>query len=225
MLEDSDEECPPSLSADMTPLVPGHPGSAGQDNSSSQTLTAAVDSTGLNQLPEMGQFIPTLPPLTNGVIMYLNLPSVTDLPGNIRVCNLCDEYLPPNSYLQEVWRAFPSGPSDSPPPGYGFSDARRDSFISDVIGSAQGMDSMTVLFPFSCDTPVHGVHLCCLITKIVSQINRSPSGHMPLRFWTAPFVGLDFKCPSAIILLLTLTPMAFPSSCFRNSTTEEELHQ
>ena len=75
---------------------------------------------------------------------------------------------------------FPSGPTREPPPGYSIPEAIRNSGISLVIGPTTGMQQNSLLFPFDCLPPAHGVHLLCLTREILMQIQQPSSNQLPI---------------------------------------------
>ena len=61
-----------------------------------------------------------------------------------------------------------------------YKQALEASTIAQIIGCIDGMTEPTVIFPYQCQLPRHGVHLGCYIYYIMMQINRPPGRHLPL---------------------------------------------
>ena len=178
-LEDSSDEEQLAESDELSPLVPGQDLSAGRLEILDTNLPVS-DTNYCNFQGTMGQFYPTIRLESNSITPFLNLPPPPPVQGAIRVCNYCDSFAPSMDISELVWMIFPSGPTREPPPGYSIPEAIRDSGISQVIGPTTGMQQNSLLFPFDCLPPAHGVHLQCLTREILMQIQQPSSNQLPI---------------------------------------------
>ena len=178
-LEDSSDEEQLAESDELSPLVPGQDLSAGRLEILDTNLPVS-DTNYCNFQGTMGQFYPTIRLESNSITPFLNLPPPPPVQGAIRVCNYCDSFAPSTDIAELVCMIFPSGPTREPPPGYSIPEAIRDSGISQVIGPTTGMQQNSLLFPFDCLPPAHGVHLQCLTREILMQIQQPSSNQLPI---------------------------------------------
>ena len=125
----------------------------------------------------MGQFYPTIRIQTNLAAPFVNLPPPPHVPGLIRVCNLCEEFIASTDLCSLSWTAFPSGPSREPPNDFSIHSALQSASISQILGPLSEMQQNALLFPFECVQPAHGEHFQCFAALVVQQIASTPEKH------------------------------------------------
>ena len=125
--------------------------------------------------PQMGNLSQSLNVANNGIILFLQLPRISDIPASFNPCSFCQDYNVRGSLPLTVWNAFPQGPSVLPPEDFTDQHAIHDSFICDVIGPTEAMTPDHIIFPYDCNRPQHGVHLGCYLHRLLIAIdNRQP---------------------------------------------------
>ena len=60
-----------------------------------------------DHLPPMGNLTQSLNVANNGIILFLQLPRVSDIPASFNPCSLCQDYNFRGSLPITVWNAFP----------------------------------------------------------------------------------------------------------------------
>ena len=85
-------------------------------------------------LPEMGNLNQAISIANNGIIMFMNLLDLANIPAHVAPCALCINYNFDGNLPITVWNALPQGPGILPPLDYTEQQAIDDSYICDVIG-------------------------------------------------------------------------------------------
>ena len=65
-------------------------------------------------LPEMGNLNQAISIASNGIIMYMNLPDLANIPAHVAPCALCINYNFDGNLPSAVWNALPQGPGTLP---------------------------------------------------------------------------------------------------------------
>ena len=115
----------------------------------------------LQLFPDMGNLNQVIWMTNYGIMLFLNLPDLADIPAYVSPCAMCPDYLFKGDIPITVWNALPQGPGVLPPEDNTEQQAIADSYICDIIGPTNQLNPNTLIFPYDCNRPCHGVHLGC----------------------------------------------------------------